>query len=109
MRAETPSVLLIYTGGTIGMIENPETGALENFNFDHLLKHVPELKRFNYRISSYQFDPPLDSSDMEPAYWAKLVKIINYNYDYFDGFVGSGFRMRLGSYLMWMPTRAKGG
>ena len=48
MRAETPSVLLIYTGGTIGMIENPETGALENFNFDHLLKHVPELKRFNY-------------------------------------------------------------
>ena len=42
MRAETPSVLLIYTGGTIGMIENPETGALENFNFDHLLKHVPE-------------------------------------------------------------------
>ena len=53
MRVETPSVLLIYTGGTIGMIENPETGALENFNFDHLLKHVPELKRFNYRISSY--------------------------------------------------------
>ena len=69
------------------MIENPETGALENFDFDHLLKHVPELKRFNYRISSYQFDPPIDSSDMEPLYWAKLVKIINYNYDYFDGFV----------------------
>ena len=69
------------------MIENPETGALENFNFDHLLKHAPELKRFNYRISSYQFDPPIDSSDMEPLYWAKLVKIINYNYDNFDGFV----------------------
>ena len=48
MRAETPSVLLIYTGGTIGMIENPETGALENFNFDHLLKHVPELKNDRY-------------------------------------------------------------
>lgn len=87
MIANYPSVLLIYTGGTIGMIENPETGALENFDFDHLLKHVPELKRFNYRISSYQFDPPIDSSDMEPLYWAKLVKIINYNYDYFDGFV----------------------
>lgn len=82
-----PSVLLIYTGGTIGMIENPETGALENFNFDHLLKHVPELKRFNCRISTYQFDPPIDSSDMEPALWAKLVKIISYNYDNFDGFV----------------------
>lgn len=87
MKIDYPSVLLIYTGGTIGMIENPETGALENFNFDHLLKHVPELKRFNYRISSYQFDPPIDSSDMEPALWAKIVKIINYNYDYFDGFV----------------------
>lgn len=87
MKIDYPSVLLIYTGGTIGMIENPETGALENFNFDHLLKHVPELKRFNYRISSYQFDPPIDSSDMEPELWAKIVKIINYNYDYFDGFV----------------------
>jgi L-asparaginase len=87
MVEHTPSVLIIYTGGTIGMIENPETGALENFNFDHLLKHVPELKRFNYRILSYQFNPPIDSSDMEPAFWVKLVKIINYNYDYFDGFV----------------------
>ena len=87
MITKCPSVLLIYTGGTIGMIENAETGALENFNFDHLLKHVPELKKFNYRISSYQFDPPIDSSDMEPQAWAKLVKIINYNYDYFDGFV----------------------
>lgn len=87
MIAHNPSVLLIYTGGTIGMIENLETGALENFNFDHLMKHVPELKRFNYRIASYQFDPPIDSSDMEPTLWTKLVKIINYNYDYFDGFV----------------------
>ena len=87
MKVDCPSVLLIYTGGTIGMIENPETGALENFNFDQLLQHVPELKRFNYRISSYQFDPPIDSSDMEPSLWAKIVKIINYNYDYFDGFV----------------------
>ena len=87
MTTDCPSVLLIYTGGTIGMIENPETGALENFNFDHLLKHVPELKRFNYRISTYQFDPLIDSSDMEPSCWAKIVKIINYNYDYFDGFV----------------------
>jgi L-asparaginase len=87
MITKYPSVLLIYTGGTIGMIQNSETGALENFNFNHLMKHVPELKRFNYRISSYQFDPPIDSSDMEPQAWAKLVKIINYNYDNFDGFV----------------------
>ena len=69
------------------MIENPETGALENFDFDHLLRHVPELKRFNYHICSYQFDPPIDSSDMEPLMWAKIVEIIHYNYERFDGFV----------------------
>ena len=87
IKPDYPSVLLIYTGGTIGMIENPETGALEAFNFDQLQENVPELRRFNYRISSYQFTPPIDSSDMEPALWAKLVKIIQYNYDNFDGFV----------------------
>lgn len=87
MAMDYPSVLIIYTGGTIGMIENPETGALESFNFDHLLKHVPELKIFNYKIASYQFDPAIDSSDMEPKFWAKLVEIINDNYDLFDGFV----------------------
>ena len=76
IKPDYPSVLLIYTGGTIGMIENPETGALEAFNFDQLQENVPELKRFNYRISSYQFNPPIDSSDMEPALWAN-----------FDGFV----------------------
>lgn len=87
IKPDYPSVLLIYTGGTIGMIENPETGALEAFNFDQLQENVPELKRFNYRISSYLFNPPIDSSDMEPTLWAKLVKIIHYNYNNFDGFV----------------------
>ena len=86
-KSNYPSVLLIYTGGTIGMIENPETGALEAFNFDRLLENVPELKRFNYHICSYQFSSPIDSSDMEPSLWAKLVKIITDNYDKFDGFV----------------------
>lgn len=80
-------VLLIYTGGTIGMIRNPETGALETFNFDHLRKHVPELNQFGYVIHSYQFDPPIDSSDMQPSLWAKLARIIDYNYASFDGFV----------------------
>lgn len=69
------------------MIENPETGALESFNFDQLLKHVPELKRFNCHISTYQFNPPIDSSDMEPELWAKIVKIISSHYNDYDGFV----------------------
>lgn len=87
MKGTAPSVLLIYTGGTIGMIENAETGALESFNFDHLLNFVPELKRFNYRINTYSFAPPIDSSDMEPYHWARLVRIIENNYDQYDGFV----------------------
>jgi L-asparaginase len=81
------TVLLIYTGGTIGMIENPETGALESFNFNYLINHVPELKRFNCNIANYQFNPSIDSSDMEPSDWSKLVEIISDNYAYFDGFV----------------------
>ena len=69
------------------MIENPETGALESFNFDHLLRFVPELKRFNYHINTYSFDPPIDSSDMEPYHWARLVRIVERNYGQYDGFV----------------------
>jgi L-asparaginase len=85
--ADSRSVLLIYTGGTIGMIENPETGVPENLNFKHLVRLMPEVKRFNYNIATYQFTPPIDSSDMEPSHWAKLVEIIADNYDHFDGFV----------------------
>ena len=76
MNPENTSVLLIYTGGTIGMIENAETGALESFNFEQLQKHVPELQRFAFRIDTYQFDPPMDSSDMDPDAWRKLVRVI---------------------------------
>ena len=81
------SVLLIYTGGTIGMIENTATGALENFNFEQLQRHIPELQKFNFPIDTYQFDPPMDSSDMEPDMWRKLVHIIHENYDLYHGFV----------------------
>ena len=87
MNLDNTSVLLIYTGGTIGMIENAETGALENFNFEQLQKHVPELQRFTFRIDTYQFDPPMDSSDMDPEAWRKLVRIISDNYDQYTGFV----------------------
>ena len=83
MNPSNTSVLLIYTGGTIGMIENAETGALENFNFEQLQKHVPELQKSNCSIDSYQFDPPMDSSDMEPEAWRKLVRIIWYGHNGF--------------------------
>ena len=87
MNPSNTSVLLIYTGGTIGMIENAETGALENFNFEQLQKHVPELQKSNCSIDSYQFDPPMDSSDMEPEAWRKLVRIIYDTYERYNGFV----------------------
>ena len=87
MSNERASILIIYTGGTIGMIQNPETGALESFNFDHLLNHVPELKQLNINIDSKTFTPPIDSSDMEPEMWSRIVTIIENSYELYDGFV----------------------
>ncbi len=87
MSKNITSVLLIYTGGTIGMVENNRTGSLEPFNFHHLLDKVPELRKFGFAISTVQFDPPIDSSEIEPEMWVKLVNIITENYDQYDGFV----------------------
>ena len=80
-------ILLIYTGGTIGMKRNPKTGALEPFDFEQLLQNVPELKQFDIQIDAYQFDPPIDSSDMSPALWTDLSHCIADRYDDYDGFV----------------------
>ena len=80
-------ILLIYTGGTIGMNRNPHTGALEPFDFEHLLYNVPELKQFDTKIDTIQFEPPIDSSDMTPARWTELSHIIASHYDAYDGFV----------------------
>ena len=80
-------VLLIYTGGTIGMNRNPQTGALEPFDFEHLLLNVPELVQFKTEIATYQFNPPIDSSDMSPRRWTELAHIIANHYDEYDGFI----------------------
>ncbi|MBL1935223.1 L-asparaginase 1, partial [Klebsiella pneumoniae] len=74
-------VLLIYTGGTIGMNRNPQTGALEPFDFEHLLQRVPELEQFDTRIDTYQFQPPIDSSDMSPRLWTDLSHVIADRYE----------------------------
>ena len=73
---EKASILLIYTGGTIGMIENPETGVLESFNFQHLKDNMPELKKLGYSVATIQFDPPMDSSEMGPDSWKSSPIII---------------------------------
>ena len=82
-----PRILIIYTGGTIGMIENAETKALEPFDFTHLIDNVPKIKMLDYVIENIQFDPPLDSSDMNPGCWVQMARAIEENYDNFDGFV----------------------
>lgn len=81
------NVLLIYTGGTIGMVENAETGALEPFNFSHLRSNMPEIKRLNFNVETYLFDPPIDSSDMSPSIWEQIVHVIEDHYGEYDGFV----------------------
>ena len=80
-------VLLIYTGGTIGMGRNSRTGALEPLDFDHLISNLPEFAYLETDIDTYQFNQPIDSSDMQPRMWAQLVRIISSRYDSYDGFV----------------------
>ena len=82
-----PNILLIYTGGTIGMVKNFETGALKVFNFKKLLQRIPELKQLDCEIETISFDKPIDSSDMEPGKWVQMAQIIKDNYNSFDGFV----------------------
>lgn len=80
-------ILLIYTGGTIGMINDPSTGVLKPFDFDHIKQEVPELMRLDCSIETISFDEPIDSSNMSPEVWKDLVKIIEDNYATYDGFV----------------------
>lgn len=80
-------ILLVYTGGTIGMKQDPETLALKPFNFDQILEEVPELKKFGYDIETRSFDPLIDSSDVVPGFWVELVTLIQSEYAHYDGFV----------------------
>lgn len=82
-----PKVLLIYTGGTIGMVENPDTGAHEPLDFQHLASHVPELSQIHVHVDTLQFENPIDSSNMNPEHWNRMAKVVVDNYDKYDGFV----------------------
>lgn len=87
MVQEGRSILLIYTGGTIGMHEDPVKGALKPFDFTKIIQHLPEIRGYGYKIESVSFDPPIDSSDIDTATWIKIAEIIEENYHLFDGFV----------------------
>ncbi len=85
--AKTPRILLIYSGGTIGMVKDYETGSLRIFDFDKLIKHVPEINHLKCTIESISFEKPIDSSDMNPDGWVIIADIIEENYNQFEGFV----------------------
>lgn len=82
-----PNVLLVYTGGTIGMIKDLKTDELKAFDFNHIYEHVPELERLNISLHSKSFDQPIDSSEMNPTHWAAIAKTVFENYEQYDGFV----------------------
>lgn len=69
------------------MIENPDTRALEPFDFDHLIDNVPKIKMLDFQIDNFQFEQPIDSSIMDPTHWGAIAKVIEDNYDSYDGFV----------------------
>ncbi len=81
------SILMIYTGGTIGMRQDPQDLTLKPFDFGQILEEVPELGKFAFRIDSYTFDPLIDSSDVEPSLWQAIASLIRDRYDRYDGFV----------------------
>ena len=87
MMQDKTSILLVYTGGTIGMKQDPVSFDLRPFDFSQILEEMPELKKFGYRIDTFSFDPVIDSSDVDIEFWKKLTRLIENNYDSYDGFV----------------------
>ncbi|HKG07989.1 MAG TPA: type I asparaginase [Pedobacter sp.] len=81
------NILIIYTGGTIGMVNDPKTGSLVPFDFKQIRQNVPELDRLDYNLDVHSFDPILDSSNMTPEIWASIAMLIQKRYQEFDGFV----------------------
>lgn len=82
-----PKILIVYTGGTIGMVKDYNTGALKAFDFSQISSKIPELQQLNCEINTISFDEPIDSSNMSVTYYIQIAEIISDNYDKFDGFV----------------------
>ncbi len=85
--SDAPNILVIYTGGTIGMVEDPESKTLFPFDFEHLSGQIPELNKLDVNITTVTTHQPVDSSNMSPSLWRELVAIVSANYAMYDGFV----------------------
>lgn len=81
------ALLLIYTGGTIGMKQDMKDLTLKPFDFSQILDEVPEIRKFAFKIDTYSFEPPIDSSDVEPSLWQDLARLIKDKYEDYDGFI----------------------
>lgn len=81
------SILIIYTGGTIGMVRDEKSGSLKAFDFDSLIKEIPEIKKFAHQLEVHSFEVPIDSSNMQPDNWLQIAEIIYTHYHAHDGFV----------------------
>jgi len=100
-----PKLLIIYTGGTIGMKHSPATGVLTPFNFRQIEEEMPELQKFNLAMDTFSFDPLIDSSEIQPEFWVQLAQQIADHYDHYDGFVvlhGTDTMSYTGSALSFM-------
>jgi L-asparaginase len=86
-KSRETSILIIYTGGTIGMVHDPVTGSLIPIDFKHITDHVPELGKLGFNLQSVTFDPVRDSSNIDPDMWVKMAEVIEENYDRYNGFV----------------------
>lgn len=82
-----PNILLIYTGGTIGMTKDYETGALKAFDFSQILNKIPELQHLNCFVDTISFENPIDSSNMNTDFYIEIAQIVVNNYQKYDGFV----------------------
>jgi len=82
-----PTILLVYTGGTIGMMKDYETKVLKAFDFNQLLDKIPELQHLDCEIKTISFKEPIDSSNMNIDSYVRIAEIISDNYNFFDGFV----------------------
>jgi len=87
MSSAKTHILLIYTGGTIGMVKDPKSGSLKAFDFSKIQERITELEQLDCSIQTISFEKPIDSSDMNIERWVEIVNIIEQNYNDFDGFV----------------------
>ena len=81
------ALMIIYTGGTIGMVNQPGTRSLTPFDFDQILRNIPEIEKFGYGFTPFTIHPVVDSSNIKPATWIRMAALIGREYDNFDGFI----------------------